>query len=108
MEHLVRFLSAEGREGSHSAPSLEEAIAFVERLRNTEGATQVGLYQLTEIPIEFRTYYRVEVGPAGHAEAQASAAAGPPPPLAGALPELPVGAEMESAAANGRRLFSRG
>lgn len=107
MEHLVRFLTAEGREGSHSATSLEEAVAFVERLRNSEGATQVKLYQLTEVPIEFKTYYRVEVG-GGAATPQPAAASQPPPAAAPASAEAQAqGADLESAAANGRRLFSR-
>ena len=123
MEHLVRFLSAEGREGQHHAGSLEEAVAFVERLRNSEGAQQVTLYQLTEI--EFQTYYKVNVGgqeisvpassetataaPAATPAASASSSATPAAaaPVAGAVPEAAT-PEMESAAANGRRLFSRG
>lgn len=63
MEHLVRFTSAEGRDGFHSANSLDEAVKFVERLRNSEEVDNVRLYRLQEIPIEFKAYFKVEVRP---------------------------------------------
>jgi hypothetical protein len=64
VEHLVTFRSAEGRDGSHTAPSLDEALRFVERLRNNEGASDVRVFRMQEVPIEFRTYFKVEVGEA--------------------------------------------
>lgn len=73
MEHMVTFKSAEGRDGHHSAKSLEDALKFVERLRNHEGASEVRLYRMQEVPIEFRAYYKVEVA-GQEAEVQASVA----------------------------------
>lgn len=114
MQHLVRFKTAEGRDGQHVAETLEEAIQFVERLRNTEGSSDVELFRLTPVPIEFKTYYRVEVN---GAEAPASATPAPATPAVAAsvvpatvdeTPPVPSGDGLpESAAANGRRLFSR-
>lgn len=116
MEHLIRYRTAEGIDGTHVAQKLDEAVAFVERLRNAEGAGEVRLYRLTEIPIEFKPYYKVEVG-AGPVTAEpvppitsrrpVSVEESPPVPQGDAgqsfSTELP-----ESAAADGRRLFSRG
>lgn len=61
MEHLVRFTSAEGRDGYHNADSLDDALKFVERLRNNEEVDNVRLFRLQEIPIEFKAYYKVEL-----------------------------------------------
>lgn len=114
MEHLVRFTSNEGREGHHSAPSLDDALQFVEHIRNTEGAEGVQVFRLQPIHIEFKTYYRVEVtADAVDAPQAVSPPAAPnvPPgvpmqqPAQG--PQGPVSSVEAAAEANGRRLFSR-
>ena len=71
MEHLVRFTTTEGRDAQHVAPSLDDALRFVERLRNNEETTVVRLYRLQEVPVAFKTYYRAEVRPAEPAVAGA-------------------------------------
>ena len=63
MEHLVTFKTSEGRDGNHTAESLDDALGFVERLRNTEEASSVRVYRMQEVPIEFKTYFKVEVKP---------------------------------------------
>lgn len=127
MEHLIRFKTAEGIDGSHSAYTLDDAIEFVERLRNNEDATDVHLYRMTEIPIEFKTYFRVEVRQGESAQAEPHTAESPHEPQVGMTASSPVPSSSsvsrapeqeavedsvvedrpESAAANGRRLFSR-
>lgn len=105
MDHLVTFRTAEGRDGSHTAESLDEALRFVERLRNNEGASDVRLFRMQEIPIEFKPYYKVEVGE--------SRAEEPVPEPAEAVAEAEVAL---AGSANGegdgqdpsRRLFNRG
>lgn len=131
MEHLIRFHTAEGIEGSRSAASLDEAITFVEHLRNTEGAADVRLFRLTEVPIEFRAYYRVEVG-SGAIEVNDTAAPEVPLPMTSSYvvprhaprPPMPLSPDTEPprqepferapghevtdpGTANGRKLFSR-
>lgn len=59
---MVMFTSAEGNPAQHAAETLDEAVSFVERLRNTEGVTDMRLYRMTEIPLEVKAYYKVEVG----------------------------------------------
>lgn len=105
MDHLVTFRTAEGRDGNHTASSLDEALRFVERLRNNEGASDVRLFRMQEIPIEFRPYYKVEVGE-GKAEDQApeaeEAVAEAEAALAGSANGEGEGADSS------RRLFNRG
>jgi hypothetical protein len=62
---MVVFRSSEGKPGYHQAEALEDAVKFVERLRNQENVTEARIFRMQEVPIEFRTYYRVEVGSAG-------------------------------------------
>ena len=60
MEHVVFFPAADGT-AFRRLPSLEEAVRLVEHLRNVEGVGDVSLHALTEVPLSFRAYYRVEV-----------------------------------------------
>lgn len=59
--HMVVFSSPEGKPAYHQAESLDEALKFVERLRNNEGVEEAKLYALTEIPLQVRTYVKVEI-----------------------------------------------
>lgn len=61
MEHVVFFPSSDGTAAFRRLPSLEEAVRLVEHLRNVEGVESVSLHALTEVPLAFRAYYRVEV-----------------------------------------------
>ena len=62
MEHVV-FSAAEGGVGEEfrRVSSLEEAVRVVEHLRNDLGITDSSVFELTPVPLEFKTYYRVEV-----------------------------------------------
>jgi len=84
------FRSAEGKPGYHQAEALEDAVKFVERLRNQENVTEARIFRMQEVPIEFRTYYRVEVGAAGE-DAEAGTAA-PEPVAESEMPAEPVAA----------------
>lgn len=63
-EHVVFFPGADGGPAFRRLPSLDEAVRFVEHLRNVEGVSEVSVYGLAEVPLAFRPYYRVEVGAA--------------------------------------------
>ncbi|HWB72122.1 MAG TPA: hypothetical protein VG452_07880 [Egibacteraceae bacterium] len=117
MDHLVRFTTAEGREGAHYADGLDDALRFVERARNSQEVSQVRVFRLHEVPIQFRAYYKVELaadgGPPlpGEVVAAGTAAADPgaergthaPVPASAGGPE-----EEHQSDANGRRRFGRG
>ena len=106
MPHMVIFRSSEGKPGYHQAEALDEAVRFVEHLRNQEQVSDARIFSMQEVPIEFKTYYKVEVGvPAPAAPAVDEPAAGEPEatPVAEADPE--VADEMAGAglaAANAR------
>ena len=61
MEHIVFFPSPDGSPAFRRVPSLDEAVRLVEHLRNVEGIDSVSCHALTEVPLAFRPYYRVEV-----------------------------------------------
>lgn len=61
MDHVVFFPAHDGSPAFRRVASLEEAVRLVEHLRNTENVDQVGVYSLTEVPLAFKAYYKVEV-----------------------------------------------
>ena len=61
MEHVVFFPAHDGSPAFRRVPSLDEAVRLVEHLRNVEGVSEVSCHALTEVPLAFRAYYRVEV-----------------------------------------------
>ena len=69
MEHVVFFPAHDGSPAFRRLSSLEEAVRLVEHLRNVEGVDGVSLHALTEVPLQFRAYYRVEVPAAQEAPA---------------------------------------
>ncbi|HEU0132600.1 MAG TPA: hypothetical protein VFQ85_16570 [Mycobacteriales bacterium] len=89
MEHVVFFTGADGVAQYRRTPSLEEAVRVVEHLRNVEGVEDSRVYALSEVPLAFKTVYRVEV------QGQGDVAPAPLPPLPPmpAMPELEVPAE---------------
>jgi hypothetical protein len=116
VEHLVRFTSAEGRDGYHTAASLDDALKFVERLRNNEEVDRVRLFRLQEVPIEFKAYYKVELRASDGPAAPAPDGALPEPEVVDALPAPAPPSEEDDAglvaapggaADGGRRLFGR-
>lgn len=77
---MVIFRSPDGKPGYHQAETLEEAVAFVERVRNEDSVTDARVFRMDEVAIEFKVYYRVEV--AGEA------------PTAVAVPDVPASADV--------------
>jgi hypothetical protein len=83
VEHVVFFPTRDGGASFRRVPSFEEAVRLVEHLRNVEGVEQVSVHSLTEVPLNFRAYYRVEVA------ASASEAHAAPPAAQAPAPEMP-------------------
>jgi hypothetical protein len=63
--HMVVFTSAEGRPSYYQTETLDDAIKFVERVRNTEGVEDAKLYRMAEIPLQVKTYVKVELASEG-------------------------------------------
>lgn len=83
MEHIVFFTGADGAAQYRRTPSLEEAVRFVEHLRNVEGVEDSRVYAMNEVPLAFKTIYRVEI------PGQAADGPAPLPPMP-PMPELDV------------------
>ena len=111
MPHMVIFRDAEGRPGYHHADQLEDAVSFVEHLRNEQRVSDTRVFSMQEVPLEFKSYWRVEVGPGGQAAPLAVVAPvdeAPAEPV-GPEPEVVDGAPAPEPVASGRfGLFSRG
>src|SRR5438874_12177163 len=73
---MVIFRSPEGKPGYHQAEGLDEAMRFAEMLRNQEQVTDARIFRMDEVPIEFKTYYRVEVAAAGSGDTASAAGSG--------------------------------
>jgi hypothetical protein len=114
MTHMVIFRRPQGKPGYHQADSVEDAVRFVEMLRNQENVTDTRVFRMEEVPIEFRTYYKVEL--TGPETAATTAEAAPAPAPAPAKLELANGdaaeiapqdaldaAPVEAGSARGRR-----
>lgn len=61
MEHVVFFPAPDGTPAFRRVPSLDEAVRLVEHLRNIDGVASASVHALTEVPLAFRAYYKVEV-----------------------------------------------
>jgi hypothetical protein len=92
---MVIFRSPEGKPGYHQAEGIDAAMRFAEMLRNQEQVTEARIFRMDEVPIEFKTYYRVELAGSTDVPAPPSDAAG-----AGAA-EVPAdGGSAEEASAD--------
>jgi hypothetical protein len=106
MQHMVVYRSLDGKPSYLQADDLDSAVRHVEHLRNAENVVDSRIFQMQEVPIEFRPYYRVEVGGAGSAvEAPLAAAAEGEQPVGELVGPNPV---PGSSAASRFGLFSRG
>jgi hypothetical protein len=102
---MVIFRRPDGKPGYHQADSVEDALRFVEMLRNQEKVTDARIFRMEEVPIEVRTYYRVEV--VGEQAPQALQAPQAPQATSGA-PDAPTTDDLdpmpvEVGAGKGRR-----
>lgn len=61
MEHVVFFPAPDGTPAFRRFAGLEEAVRFVEHLRNVENVSEASVHALTEVPLSFKAWYRVEL-----------------------------------------------
>jgi hypothetical protein len=85
---MVIFRRSDGKPGYHQADGVDDAVRFVEMLRNQEKVSDARIFRMEEVPIEIRTYYKVEVVPE-EADAPEAPLAPVPSVVANALPETP-------------------
>src|SRR3954470_11873486 len=96
MEHVVFHPGPDGAPAFRRLGSLEDAVRFVEHLRNAEGVSEVSVHALAPVPVAFRAYYKVE-GPADSAPIDSARkpsapidVPAPSEPMYEAVPEQPV------------------
>jgi hypothetical protein len=106
MEHVVFFPAHDGSPAFRRLTSLEEAVRFVEHLRNNEGVDTFSVHLLTEVPLSFKQYFRVELPGLGEAPVAPAAPVAVEPAEAEAeqavvpvvVPEQPEAADETEAA----------
>jgi|GEM_PF-3844741 len=86
---MVIFRRSDGKPGYHQADGVDDAVRFVEMLRNQEKVSDARIFRMEEVPIEIRTYYKVEVV-ADEGDAPQAPLAPVPPVVANAIPEPPA------------------
>jgi hypothetical protein len=100
MTHMVIHRSSEGAPVYHPTESLEEAARHVEQLRNAGQGADARIFRMEEIPMEVKTYYKVEVpGVAAPAPAKADAAPAPSPDAVAPAADVPAAAAPAAAPA---------
>ena len=105
LSHMVIYRTADGQPGYHQAEELDEAVRFVERLRNGDGVDGARIFRMEEVNFDFRPYFKVEIGPGGVAiEAPVAPAfagrdLGFVPELANSLEAAPAAPAYEAPAA---------
>lgn len=80
MSHMVIYRTADGQPGYHQTDALDDAISFVERLRNSDGVDHARIFRMEEVTFDFKPYFKVEVGGEAAAPAMAPAPAPAPEP----------------------------
>ena len=93
MEHVVFYPGADGAPYFKRVSTLDEAVRLVEHLRNVEGVADVSVHALTEVPVAFKAYYKVEVPAAAAPAVEAPSAEEPATPAV-----VPDQAPVEAAA----------
>lgn len=98
MSHMVIYRTADGQPGYHQTDALDEAVSFVERLRNSDGVDHARIFHMEEVSFDFRPYFRVEVG-GDHGVPSAPALAPVPEPAPLVAPSFPSPAPAPMASA---------
>ena len=61
MQHMVIFGATDGKPVYQQLDDLDAALKCVERLSNSDQAKDARIFEMHEVPIEIKAYYRVEV-----------------------------------------------
>jgi hypothetical protein len=60
---MVIFRESDGTPGYHQLEALDDAVRFVEELRNERQVSETRVFAMHEIPIEVKSVWKVEVMP---------------------------------------------
>jgi hypothetical protein len=61
VEHVVFFPAPDGTPAFRRFGTVDDAARFVEHLRNVENVSGASVHALTEVPLAFKAWYRVEL-----------------------------------------------
>lgn len=61
MSHMVIFQTPEGNPGYNQFETLEEAVRFVEKLRNEQSVETARMFALEEVKFDFKPYFKVNL-----------------------------------------------
>ena len=99
MSHMVIYRTAEGQPGYHQTDALDDAVSFVERLRNSDGVDHARIFHMEEVTFDFKPYFRVEVGGQSSAAATVAPLMAPAPePAPPAVPSFSAPAPVPAPA----------
>jgi len=90
MEHIVFFPGPDGAPSFRRVPSLDDAVRLVEHLRNVENVSGASVHSLTEVPLSFKAWYRVELPSEASPEAVEASADVAPAPAPAEAPVAPA------------------
>ena len=102
-QHMVIFQNPDGDPGYNQFESVEEAVSFVETIRNDQGIDSIRIFELNEVKFELKPYYKVELqalnpGAAPSRPAPQAAPAPQPAPAPQAAPAPAPAAPFPTAA----------
>ena len=60
-QHMVIFQNPAGDPGYNQFESIEEAVSFVETIRNEQGIDSIRIFELDEVKFDLKPYYKVEL-----------------------------------------------
>jgi hypothetical protein len=60
---MVIFQTPDGNPGYNQFETLDEAVRFVEKLRNEQSVETARMFALDEVKFDFKPYFRVEIDP---------------------------------------------
>ncbi|MEM9466761.1 MAG: hypothetical protein AAGA90_15415 [Actinomycetota bacterium] len=89
MSHMVIHTPADGTTQYRQFDDLGSAVQFVEEQRNA-GVEDAVLFELREIPLAVKSYFKVEIAETGAAETAAEAPAAEAPAMAMPAAEAPA------------------
>ncbi len=94
-QHMVIFQNPSGDPGYNQFESIEDAVGFVEKLRNDQGIDSIRIFELDEVKFDLKPYYKVELqalnaGSSAPSPQPAPVAAAPAPASPAPAPAAPA------------------
>ncbi len=106
-QHMVIFQNPDGDPGYNQFESIEEAVSFVETIRNDQGIDSIRIFELSEVKFDLKPYYKVELqalsaGSPSSSASSPSASSGTPSssPLSSSAPSAPAAPSAPSTPAS--------